>query len=156
MREKPNNLFIFSPLKEEDSTTKHFFLSVYNVNFISGSSQVDGDMIPHMITFGYLSESPWLQIKKKQWWVVFSECWWLIRWHVVVPLGASSLLPLPLLHTHSHKHSHPLLAYLWGARASLSMRTIVLPLFISSHSFIWEMESKQLPQLTCCSSGDTK
>ena len=29
-------------------------LNAMCINFISGSSQVDGDMIPHMITFGCL------------------------------------------------------------------------------------------------------
>ena len=51
-----------------------------------------------------------------------------------------------------------MLAYLRGTRAPtpLAQAFCLSHLFISSQSFIWEMESEQLPSLTCCSSGESK
>lgn len=71
-------------------------------------------MIPHMTTFGCLSEGPKGSSRRssKGWSSLMLECWWLIRWHVVVPSGASSLYCLFSLHTHTqtvthtHKQSH--------------------------------------------------
>lgn len=65
-------------------------------------------MIPHMTTFGCLSEGPKGSSRRssKGWSSLMLECWWLIRWHVVVPSGASSLYYLFSLHTHTHKQSH--------------------------------------------------
>lgn len=102
---------------------RNILLSECNVRvmFMPGSSQVDGCMIPHMITSGCLRASP----QKREWPIstdqeeaargglqLKPECWWLISRHVAAPSGASSLLAfLPFsLYTHtlslSHKHTH--------------------------------------------------
>lgn len=134
-------------------------------------------MIPHMITSGCLRASP----QKREWPIsadqeeaargglqLKPECWWLIRRHVAAPSGASSLLAfLPFsLYTHTlslaqtHPHTHSMFPPLISPRNEsppLLPHNRFLPfspLFISSQSFIWEMESEQLPTLTCCSSGD--
>lgn len=142
-------------------------LNTVCVNFISGRSQFDSDMIPHMITFGYLRGSPEVRVayhcrsrrSSEGWSSVKPECWWLIRWHVVVPPGAS---PLPAFFSsysqiHTQTHTLNVLAYLRGNESPHSnpaQSFCFSLLFIYSQSFIWEMESEQLPPLTCCSSGD--
>lgn len=76
----------------------------------------------------------------------------------MVPPGVFLSPPLSLLHTLIETHMqcpclstrneepplHP------HNRSALSL------VFISSQSFIWEMESEQLPPITCCSSGEYK
>ena len=138
------------PLKGRNTVPPNIPLSECSVcvMFISESSQVDGCMIPHMITSGCLRASPQkrerpisadqeeaarggLQLKP--------ECWWLISRHVAAPSGASSLLAfLPFsLYTRalSRKHSHARSMFarlsLRRTRAPLSNRTIVFCLFPS-------------------------
>lgn len=79
---------------------------------------------------------------------------------------SACLPPFFLIHTHSLSrtntptHTHSMFPPLISPRNEsppLQPHNRFLPfspLFISSQSFIWEMESEQLPTLTCCSSGD--
>lgn len=119
----------------------HKVLLAVCINVVSESSQVDGDMIPHMVTFGYLRESPNVRVayrcrsrrSSQGWSEVKPQCWWLISWQVVAPAGASSLLPLFLIYT-KHTHTLDVLAYLLGARARSPTAQLLclFPLFISS------------------------
>lgn len=101
---------------------------------------------------------PSLQIKKKQWGVVFSDAGVLVADKVTrcgAPRSFLSAASPPCTHTRTHTALN-VPAYLRETRAlSPPTQSFCLSFrFISSQSFIWEMESEQLPPLTCRSSRD--
>lgn len=79
-------------------SSQHFScLNAVRINFISGSSQFDGDMIPHVITFGCFervprSESSITADQEGTVRVVLSEVWMLVADKVTCSCALRSFL----------------------------------------------------------------